>query len=234
MNTWTNGPIIINNPPYVPPVSPWPTPWPGTTPYTPPSWPIYYCGDPLYDQQINVCDQGKNWGSVNSPNSPNIGSAGLSSDSTNVNGKYTTNLNNNINLKGNVDINGDLNVRGNLKFNGLLSESLSETGRIEKGKKSNQHFSETEFTCGSIIKTYCFKLLPFSEKKNDNVPFQSAPYQSGPFKLQDNPYIIPNANFNNTSYVKTQGREYCPNKRCGYRVRNKNYGWCPMCGTRLD
>ena len=44
------------------------------------------------------------------------------------------------NTKG-VNIKGDLNVSGNIRVNGLnLNESLSETGRIEKGKKSNQHF----------------------------------------------------------------------------------------------
>jgi hypothetical protein len=99
---------------------------------------------------------------------------------------------------------------------------LGETGRIEKGKKSNQHFSETEFTRGSIIKTYVFKLLPFSEKKK-NEPVVQAPFQTG-----NNPYIIQN------SYVKSEGREYCPNKRCNYRVRRGNWAFCPMCGQKLD
>lgn len=225
--------------PYVNPVQPWvinTNPWtypqPGTTPYVPPTWPIYYCGDDL--KSPNYCGD-----DLKSPNT-NTGYGG---------GTTTSNLNSqNITYTSGVDILGDLNVKGNLKVSGNIgigttpnpshnldmSRGLSETGRIEKGNRSNQHFTSTEFTAGSIIQTYVFKLLPFSEK---NEPVVQAPYQQGTFQHQNNPYIIPNTNtnlFNSTSYVKSEGREYCPNKRCNYRIRKNNWAYCPICGTQIS
>lgn len=225
---WVQQIPITINPVYVPitPIINPPTyPFPGTTPYTPPSWPPYYCGDNLNEKFY--CGD-------------NLGSSGLGGGTTtssnfnfcDQNVTYTANT-------GNVDINGDLNVRGSLNVSGNIGIgtpnssaklNIAETGRIEKGNRSNQHFTHTEFTSGTVIKTYTFKLLPFSEKSE---PVVQAPYQQGPFQLQNNPYIIPNSNFNN-SYVKSEGREYCPNKRCNYRIRKNNWAYCPICGTQIS
>ena len=218
--TYSTGTVTIQNPIWITPLYTPNVPYypPTTTPYTPYTNPnYYYCGD--------IHTSSGNW-------TTDFG-IGLNDTTRSVGGTSTSNY-----MASDCEIKGDLNITGNLSVNGVNmtpnAPKWDETGRIEKGKKSNQHFSQTEFVCGSIIKTYCFKLLSFSEKKKEvQQPYQSAPYQAGPFNLQNNPYIIPNANFNNTSYVKSEGREYCPNKRCGYRVRNKNYGWCPMCGTKL-
>ena len=211
--TYSTGTVTIQNPiwvtqPYIPNCPP------TTTPSN-----YYYCGD----------SSSAGW-------TTNCGTANGGDNTATFRSVAGTPTSSNYDC----EIKGDLNITGNLNVNGVNmtpnTPNWEETGRIEKGKKSNQHFSQTEFVCGYIIKTYCFKLLSFSEKKKEvQQPYQSAPYQTGPFNLQNNPYIVPNANLQwiNTSYVKSEGREYCPNKRCGYRVRNKNYGWCPMCGTKL-
>jgi hypothetical protein len=117
-----------------------------------------------------------------------------------------------------IPSNNDLHIKGNLRVDGeIINEKLRETGRIEKGEKSNQHFSQTHFQTGTIICNYIFKLLPFSEKKADPpVPI-------------NNPYLI-----NTNSYVKSVGRDYCSNTRCNYRIRKNNWTFCPLCGTKLD
>lgn len=131
----------------------------------------------------------------------------------NSTGSFTTN---------NLGLTGDANQCFSKSVNSNTTTlNLAETGRIEKGDKSKQHFSETNFISGTIIKNYVFKLLPFSEKPKEQI---QQPVQS------PNPYILQNS----TSYVKTEGRDYCPNKRCNYRIRKTQYGWCPMCGTKLD
>lgn len=96
---------------------------------------------------------------------------------------------------------------------------LSETGRIEKGEKSNQHFSQTHFQAGTIICNYIFKLLPFSEKKVEATQPQQV----------FNPYLI-----NTNSYIKSVGRDYCPNTKCNYRIRKNNWTFCPLCGTKIN
>jgi len=223
LKMYSSGTVTIQSPiwitpPYIPNYPPI------TTPYIP-QQPYYYCGDNF----SSSAGWTNNCGTVKSGGSNTL----TDNSSTTTFRCAGTPTSSNYMASGDCEIKGDLNITGNLNVNGVNmtpnTPKLGETGRIEKGKKSNQHFSQTEFICGSIIKTYCFKLLPFSEKKREEVPYQSAPYQAGPFNLQNNPYIIPNAN----SYVKSEGREYCPNKRCGYRVRNTKYGWCPMCGTKL-
>lgn len=213
------GTITIQNPNPI-----WVTPTPGTTPYNPPTWPYTYCGNDLNIGSANNVSMGSTAGWANSNSFTNLNSDKCT---------YTSG----IVMDGDVSINGNLSVNGqivgspNPNLKSKLSRGLSETGRIEKGNKSNQHFLQTDFICGRELITYRFKLLPFSEKEEDRY---SAPYQSGPFQLQNNPYVIPNANFNNTSYVKSEGREYCPNKRCNYRVRKNNWGYCPLCGTPLN
>lgn len=220
----TTGTVWVTN------SQPWTYPQPGTTPYVPPNWPYIYCGDDLSGKyycgdSINIGSSGVGTGGGTTTSNFNLQDQNIT---------YTANA-------GNVDILGDLNVRGSLNVSGNIGLgtpnptaklNIAETGRIEKGNRSNQHFTHTEFTAGTVIKTYTFKLLPFSEKSE---PVVQAPYQKEPFQLQNNPYIIPNANFNNsTSYVKSEGREYCPNKRCNYRIRKNNWAYCPICGTQIS
>lgn len=140
---------------------------------------------------------------------------------------FATTTNTTNNLSGNVTLTGDVQIKGNLNVDGDIKQKrtrLSETGRIEKGNRSNQYFSQTEFKAGLVIRTFVFKLLPFSEKKNE----KQTPVQTVVNPV--NPYIIQQP----VSYVRSEFREYCPNKRCNYRIRKGNWGFCPVCGTKLD
>ena len=202
--------------PYTPPYY---IPYTYPPPYTTPIDPIYpptYTGDPIINPSPTwtICD-------------------GFNGDSTykmSSSGNYHCDVNNMID--GDIPLNGTLNVKGdvneNLKSCSRMKRTrLKETGRIEKGNRTNQYFSQIEFKTGFIIKTYLFKLLPFSEKKEEAY---TPPVQN------QNPYIIQNQqqSFNNTSYIRSDYREYCSNKRCNYRIRKSNWGFCPMCGTKLD
>lgn len=156
----------------------------------------------------------------------------LTSNVSNLLGTAASNItasNSDFEVKGDLQIDGNLNLNGNLNVNGELKTKrtrLGETGRIEKGNHSNQYFSQTEFKSGTIIKTYVFKLLPYSEKKDDK-PTQTTS-NTNPYILQNQPQVF------NNSYVRSEYREYCPNKRCNYRIRKNNWGFCPVCGTKID
>jgi len=105
-----------------------------------------------------------------------------------------------------------MNISNTSYFN---SPKLEETGRIEKGEKSNQKFSSTDIELDSIFHTVKYKLLPYSKlkKKQKNLPI-------------DNNLTIKTTN--------TNQRIYCSNPLCGYRVRNKNWIFCPICGNELE
>ena len=209
---------IINPPIYTPPYNPYPI------------W---------YQQPINICggttSNGGLYRTTTDTNSTSSGyyncdfgvsSAGYKASSANA-GSASTNFN--YDTSNSINLEGEVNVKGNLRVNGkLINSDLHETGRIEKGNKSNQHFSQTQFVCGNIIKTYLFKLLPYSEKKEDK-PTQTTSTSNY------NPYIVQNTGqvFNN-NYVRSEFREYCPNKRCNYRIRKSNWSYCPICGQKID
>jgi len=185
--------------PYSPPIWQPPTTIPPYQPYTPPYTPYY---------PINIC------GTDNDTTySSSSGDDCLADNISNMSTDFT--------LTGNLNVNvNDVNIKGSKG----KRKRLSETGRVEKGNRTNQYFSQTEFKAGFIIKTYVFKLKPYSEKKKE-VP-----------QTYNNPYIIQNQpqNFNNNSYVRSDYREYCSNKRCNYRIRKSNWAFCPVCGTKLD
>jgi len=218
-NNWVQ-PITINpiinpiiqpiiNPPY----------YPYNPPYTPPynPYPIWY------QEPTNICNGSTSNGVLYRTTTDTFSSSGGKASSANF-GSASSNFNYDTD-SGSLNLKGDLNIDGNIRMNGkLLNCDLHETGRIEKGNKSNQHFSQVEFVCGNIIKTYLFKLLPYSEK-----PI-STPTQT---TSNHNPYIIQQPTYSNT-YIRSEFREYCPNKRCNYRVRKSNWGFCPVCGTKLD
>jgi hypothetical protein len=217
---WT--PINIPYTPTTTPYTPQYPPYTPNTPYTPPynPYPIWY------QQPINICDAGTTSGDVKYRTTTDFSSSGDFNVSNNVS-NFSTDLKGTIQMDGDVTINGNLNLNGNINQKRYRIKDLSETGRIEKGNRSNQYFSQTEFKAGFIIKNYLFKLLPFSEKPKD-VSQTTSSY---------NPYIIQNQppqNFNNNSYVRSEYREYCPNKRCNYRIRKSNWGFCPICGQKLD
>jgi len=213
-NTPTTIPYTPQYPPYTPNV-------PYTPPYNP--FPIWY------QQPINICNNGTTSGEVKYRTTTDTFS---SSGDLNVS-NFCADVND-ITMKGNIQMDGDVTINGNVNLNGNLNQKrprikgLSETGRIEKGNRSNQYFSQTEFKAGFIIKNYLFKLLPFSEKPKDAPTQTTSSY---------NPYILQNQqpqNFNNNSYVRSEYREYCPNKRCNYRIRKSNWSYCPICGQKID
>jgi hypothetical protein len=195
------GTVTIQNPIYIP-TNPWIIQ--PSIPYNQPTWPMYYCDTNIGSTSSGMGITGgmgtKTTTDLNFTTSNSVGNCTLTSSSINSDSCNT------------------------MDFSRGVTPKLAETGRIEQGKKSNQHFSQTNFICGSIIQTYSFKLLPFSEKPKEVV---TQP------QYQNNPYIIQNP-IQTTSYVKSEGRDYCPNKRCNYRIRKAQYGWCPMCGTKID
>lgn len=108
---------------------------------------------------------------------------------------------------------------------GIVSSQLSkkiETGRIEKGNKSNQYFSPISFEIGEPFYKIKFKLLPFSLK-----PVKKKLYDSTTIKN------VLMGNISNT-YIKNEStiREYCA---CGYRVTRGKGTWkyCPMCSKKI-
>ena len=100
-----------------------------------------------------------------------------------------------------------------------LSKKI-ETGRIEKGSKSDQYFSHASFDVGEEFFKIKFKLLPFSLK-----PVKKKLYDSTTIKnvVEGNTYVR-----NDNSY----GRDYC---KCGYRVSRGKGSWsfCPYCGRKI-
>jgi len=113
----------------------------------------------------------------------------------------------------------------NAKWAPIREQKLSkkiETGRIEKGDISNQHFSPITFEVGEEFYKIKFKLLPFSLK-----PVKKKLYDSTTIKN------IINGGQTNT-YIRTESavREYC---KCGYRISRGKGVWdfCPICGRKI-
>lgn len=105
------------------------------------------------------------------------------------------------------------------------SQKLSkriETGRIERGGNSNQHFTPISFDTGEPFYKIKFKLLPFSLK-----PVKKKLYDSETIKRVFN-------GDNSATYIRTESaiREYC---KCGYRISRGKGAWnnCPMCGRKI-
>lgn len=127
----------------------------------------------------------------------------------------------------------DLTTSSNCTFNdGLSCNSyqerkhkrkrfkMKETGRIEKGEKSKQKMKKVNFDPDYIFHTMKYKLLPFSEMKNKKK------------NLSEKPSSVTIDYHNN--YKNTDHRIYCSNPLCGYRVRNRNWKYCPICGNQID
>jgi len=102
----------------------------------------------------------------------------------------------------------------------LQKPEIEETGRISKGKKSNQEFSITEFESSTIFHTEKYKLIPFSKKKNQKLN-----------KTQTLKNITVNSFLNKKN---TDHRIYCNNPMCGYRIRNRNWKFCPICSNEIE
>lgn len=56
----------------------------------------------------------------------------------------------------------------NISSNSSNDPSLLETGRMEKGEKSNQKMKKTDFVPSFVFYTLKYKLLPFSKMKKKN------------------------------------------------------------------
>lgn len=117
---------------------------------------------------------------------------------------------------GNVGI-GTINPDSTFYSNSL--KDVIQTGRIEKGEKSNQHFNHINFNVGEVFYKIKYKLLPFSLK-----PTKKKLYNSLDIK-----------NSINNTYIRNESniREYC--KKCSYRISRGKGNWnnCPMCGKKI-
>jgi len=130
------------------------------------------------------------------------------------------------------EINARNSNNGTYSDNNFLSPGMSatekdksisnkiETGRIEKGDSSNQHFSQISFDIGEIFYKMKFQLLPFSIK-----PVKKKLYNSTAIKQ-----IVENTQ--NVYKAESSVREYC---KCGYRISRGKGIWknCPMCGKKI-
>ncbi len=108
----------------------------------------------------------------------------------------------------------------------FYKQNLEETGRIEKGKKSNQKLKDIDFDRGYIFHTLEYKLLPYSIKEDKKKPL-SIP------KLGDFLDIPNESKTYSKTYRNTDNsiRLYCSS--CGYRVRNRSWKFCPMCRKEI-
>jgi hypothetical protein len=102
-------------------------------------------------------------------------------------------------------------------------DNLLETGRLEKGEKSKQKMNDVYFESDYIFHSQKFKLLPFSQmkEKKKSIPDNIKPE-----------YI--SVDSHNNYYKNTDHRIYCSNPLCGYRIRNRNWKFCPVCGNDIE
>jgi len=125
-----------------------------------------------------------------------------------------------------IKCSGDLtnfNSNSISNYSDEIQPKLKETGRIEKGKKSNQKMKEIDFEPDKIFYVKDFKLLPFSKLKD----------KKKKTSLTTKPKSI-SVDIHNSYYRSTDHRIYCSNPLCGYRVRNRSWKFCPICSTELD
>jgi len=101
------------------------------------------------------------------------------------------------------------------------SPKLEETGRISKGEKSKQKTTTVSFTPSDIFHVESFKLIPFSKMKKKSQ------------KLNFNNNLRTTTVDNLTKNKNTDHRTYCDNPLCGYRVRNRNWKFCPICSNEI-
>lgn len=120
---------------------------------------------------------------------------------------------------------------GSSGSSGIDGKSLIETGRIEKGEKSKQKMKEVEFKPEFIFYKKEFKLLPYSVKEAKKKILDTSELAV----LYNNSKKPKSVTFDDYSnYRNTNQRVYCSDSRCGYRIRNNSWRYCPMCSTPID
>jgi hypothetical protein len=116
------------------------------------------------------------------------------------------------------------NLDKSINYTNYIAENFKvtpklETGRIEKGDKSNQHFIPTSFIVGEKFFEIKYKLLPFSLKPEKKKLYDSTTIKN----VIEGRTVIKN---------ESAVREYC---KCNFRISRGKGQWsfCPKCGRKI-
>lgn len=147
---------------------------------------------------------------------------------TNINSTFTSNSSNNFNSPGVYCCDSDLsfvddfkdyvaeNIEDSIDYSDYVKQSSGSKSRgIMKGKQMSKDFKKET---GRVEK---------GQASNQNFDQVNAQFETYPFYVVSY-QLKPNSEKNT---LLTEVREYCTS--CGFRLRNKNWSYCPKCGEKL-